>query len=60
MVMTMLLNSLHSTLSVAEIEYNTVKPYFHYLFLSKGYEPFLAHNLYLPNRLSRYSDIAAF
>jgi hypothetical protein len=31
-----------STLSVTEIEYNTVKPYFHYLFLSKGYEPFIA------------------
>jgi purine-cytosine permease-like protein len=33
---------LASTLSVAEIEYNNVKPYFHYLFLSKGYEPFIA------------------
>lgn len=33
---------LASTLSVAEIEYNTVKPYFHYLFLSKDYEPFIA------------------
>lgn len=33
---------LASTLSVAEIEYNTVKPYFHYLFLNKGYEPFVA------------------
>ena len=31
-----------STISVAEIEYNTVKPYFHYCFLNKGYEPFIA------------------
>jgi len=38
----LVLIKLASTLSVAEIEYNTVKPYFHYLFLSKGYEPFLA------------------
>jgi hypothetical protein len=33
---------LASTISVAEIEYNTVKPYFHYWFLNKGYEPFVA------------------
>lgn len=33
---------LGSTLSVAEIEYNIVKPYFHYWFLNKGYEPFVA------------------
>lgn len=33
---------LGSTLSIAEIEYNTVKPYFHYWFLNKGYEPFIA------------------
>jgi hypothetical protein len=33
---------LASTLSVAEIEYNTVKPYFHYWFLNKGHEPFIA------------------
>lgn len=33
---------LASTLSIAEIEYNTVKPYFHYWFLNKGYEPFVA------------------
>jgi len=38
----LVLIKLASTLSVAEIEYNTVKPYFHYLFLSKGYEPFEA------------------
>jgi hypothetical protein len=33
---------LASTISVAEIEYNTVKPYFQYWFLNKGYEPFIA------------------
>jgi hypothetical protein len=33
---------LGSTLSVAEIEYNTVKPYLHFWLLNKGYEPFVA------------------
>ena len=33
---------LGSTLSVAEIEYNILKPYLHYWFLNKGYEPFIA------------------
>lgn len=33
---------LASTLSVAEIEYNLVKPYTHFLFLEQGYEPYVA------------------
>lgn len=33
---------LASTLSVAEIEYNLVKPYAHFLFLEQGYEPYAA------------------
>lgn len=33
---------LASTLSVAEIEYNLVKPYAHFLFLEQGYEPYVA------------------
>ena len=41
----LVLIKLASTLSVAEIEYNTVKPYFHYLFLSKGYEPSMVASL---------------
>jgi hypothetical protein len=33
---------LGSTLSVAEIEYNLVKPYAHFFFLEQGYEPYVA------------------
>lgn len=33
---------LGSTFSVAEIEYNTVKPYLHFWLLNKGYEAFIA------------------
>lgn len=33
---------LGSTLSAAEIEYNLVKPYAHFLFLEQGYEPYVA------------------
>jgi len=31
-----------STMSVAEIEYNIVKPYVQYLFLTQLFEPFIA------------------
>lgn len=31
---------LGSTMSVAELEYNTLKPYIHFLLLGNGYDPF--------------------
>ena len=37
-----LLVKLGSTLSVAQIEYNTVKSYLHFWLLNKGCEPFIA------------------
>jgi hypothetical protein len=36
---------LASTLSVAEIEYNTVKPAIHFWLLTLGYEPFIASTI---------------
>jgi len=33
---------LASTMSIAELEYNIVKPYVHYWFLTQHFEPFVA------------------